>query len=130
MNDDILNDFRIYLNDYEINYTLQGEKDLNKLKNKILKSSISINKYSKNISRTNNATVLNEIEDYFSQLKNMQFSLPENRKWIKNGLLREISRIVGGEKERIRVSLFADEEYNRAVDILLNLKEYDSILGF
>ena len=130
INDDILNEFRVYLKDYEIDYAIQGEKDLERLKNKILKSSISINKFSKNISEINNASILNEIENYFKQIKSMQFSLPENRKWIKNGLLREMSRIISGEKERIRVSLFEDEEYNKAVSILLNLEEYDSKLGF
>ena len=51
-------------------------------------------------------------------------------KRIKNGLLREMSRILAGEKERIRVSLFEDDEYNKAVKILTDLEEYDSILGF
>ena len=41
-----------------------------------------------------------------------------------------MSRILSGEKERIRVSLFEDNEYNKAVEILTDLEEYDSILGF
>ena len=55
--------------------------------------------------------------------------MSENQKWIKNGLLRELSLVVYGEKEKIRVSLYEDDVYNTAVNKLLNLKEYYSILG-
>jgi hypothetical protein len=64
------------------------------------------------------------MEKYFKQLKIVQFSLPENQKWIKNGLAREISRVIGNEEERITVSLLEDSEYKRAVNIILDLKEY------
>ena len=39
-----------------------------------------------------------------------------------------MSRIVAGEIERIKVSLYEDDEYNRAVELILDLREYDSIL--
>ena len=58
----------------------------------------------------------------------VQFTLPENQRWIKNGLAREISRVIGNEEERIKVSLLEDSEYRKAVEILLDLKEYYSIL--
>ena len=122
--------FKVYLKDYDIDYSIVGEKDLERLTEKMSKSPISINKYSKNVSMFKNTTILKEIEKYFDQIKNLQFSLPENKKWIKNGLLREMSRILAGNKERIRVSLFEDDEYNKAVEILTDLEEYDSILGF
>ena len=41
-----------------------------------------------------------------------------------------MSRIIAGDKERIKVSLFEDQEYNEAIKILLDIKKYDSILGF
>jgi len=125
----IVNDFKTYLKDFDISYSLPGEKDLEKLKEKISKSSISINKYSKNISMTKNSTIVSEAYKYFKQVKKVQFSMPENKKWIKNGLLREMSRILSGNKESIKVSLFEDDEYNKAVEILTDLKEYDSLLG-
>ena len=53
-----------------------------------------------------------------------QFRDIENMKWIKNGLLREMSRVVGGEKDRIRVSLFEDSDYKLAVSILKDLNKY------
>ena len=73
---------------------------------------------------------MNDIEKYFKQLKSVQFSLPENQKWIKNGLARELSRVIGNEEERIKVSLQEDAEYKEAVRIVKNLKEYYSILEF
>ena len=73
---------------------------------------------------------MNEIEKYFNQLKMVQFSLSENQRWIKNGIAREFSRVIGSEEDRIKVSLIEDVEYHRAVDIIKNLKEYYSILEF
>ena len=73
---------------------------------------------------------LNDIDTYFKQLKSVQFSLPENQRLIKNGLARELSRVVSGEKERIRASLGIDLEYPKAVEIIKDLKEYYTILDF
>ncbi len=124
----IMNDFKKYLDEFDVNFNLKGEKEFLRLKKKIQDSNISINSYSKNISKSSENLFLEEVEIYFKQLKELQFSLPENQKWIKNGLLREMSRIVAGEKERIKVSLYEDDEYNRAVELILDLREYDSIL--
>ena len=130
----IMNDFKVFLNDYDIDFKVPGESEYKKLYNNLLKSSISINKYSKNISKSNinikNINFINEIDEYFNQLKSIQFSLPENERLIKNGLQREISRVVSGEKERIKASLQIDLEYLRAIEIILNLKEYYTILEF
>ena len=123
-----MNDFKKYLDEFDVNFNLTGEKEFSRLKKKIQDSNISINSYSKNISKSSENLFLEEVEIYFKQLKELQFSLPENQKWIKNGLLREMSRIVAGEKERIKVSLYEDDEYNRAVELILDLREYDSIL--
>ena len=130
----IINEFKIFLGDYDLDYNLSGEKEYKKLYRRLNNSSISINKYSKNISIAKtvdkNISFLDDIESYFEQLKTVQFNLPENQRLIKNGLLRELSRVVGGEKDRISVSLDADLEYKRAVEIILNLKEYYTILEF
>ena len=130
----IINEFKIFLGDYDLDYNLPGEKEYKKLYRRLNNSSISINKYSKNISIAKtvdkNISFLDDIESYFEQLKTVQFNLPENQRLIKNGLLRELSRVVGGEKDRISVSLDADLEYKRAVEIILNLKEYYTILEF
>ena len=125
----IMDAFKKYLNEYDINFNIPGEKEFYKFKKKIKSSSISINPYSKNISRSNENIFLDDMENYFEQVKLVQFSLPENQKWIKNGLLREMSRVISGEKERLRVSLYEDSDYNHAVELILDLQQYDSILG-
>ena len=130
----ILNEFKIFLNDYDLDYNLLGEKEFKKL-NKILSSSpISVNRYSKNIStgnlNNNKINFLTDISDHFNQLKTIQFSLPENQIMIKNGIKRELSRVLSGEKERIKASLEVDEEYIKATEILLDLSKYFSILEF
>ena len=77
------------MKEYELNYTLPGEKNYLKLKNNLKNSPISINEYSKNISYgSKNNTEIRNIEHYYKQLKSVQFSLSENQRWIKNGLLR------------------------------------------
>ena len=73
--------------------------------------------------------MISDFEDYLNQLKLIQYNLEENQRWIKNGLLREISRVAVDEKERIKVSLYEDDEYHEASVILLNLKEYYKLLN-
>ena len=126
----VLSDFKKFLNEYELEYYLEGEREFEKIKQKISKSAFSINKFSKNISKESSSNFFNDIEEYYSQLKLIQYSLPENQKWIKNGLLREMSRVASGEKERIKVSLLEDYDYSKAVSVLKNLKEYYTILEF
>jgi len=132
INSTILNDFKVFLNDYNFDYKVEGEKEFRRLYKRLNKVNVSINPYSKNISINNKVdkTFLNDIENYFKQLKSVQFSLPGNQKWIKNGLARELSRVIGNEEERIKVSLEEDSEYKEAVRIIKNLKEYYSILEF
>ena len=128
----ILNDFKVFLNDYDLNYKVQGENEFKKLYKSLNNVAVSINPYSRNISigKQNEISFMNEIEKYFNQLKMVQFSLSENQRWIKNGIAREFSRVIGSEEDRIKVSLIEDVEYHRAVDIIKNLKEYYSILEF
>ena len=130
INKQVLSDFKKFLSEYHLEYYLPGEKEFLNIKEKVANSAFSINKFSKNISNSGNYHFFDDIEDYYFQLKLIQYSLPENQKWIKNGLLREMSRVVVGEKERIKVSLLEDEDYNKAVSILKDLKEYYKILEF
>ena len=130
----IMSDFKLFIKDYDLDYQLKGEKEYLKFLEKMKKTPISINKYSKNIYSNQNGSIDLIDEDmmssYFEQIKKVQFSLDENQRWIKNGLEREISKVLGGEKERIRASLNEDMEYKKAVELILNLKEYYTILEF
>ena len=97
-------------------------------------SPISINQYSRNIyfNKLNSKDIVDNdmMNNYFEEIKKVQFSLDENQRWIKNGLERELSKVLGGEKERIKASLNEDIEYKKAVELILNLKEYYNILDF
>ena len=130
----IMNAFKLFIKDYTLEYKLKGEDEYLKFLDKVNMSPISINKFSRNIyfkdsyNNEQNSTI--PVENYFNEIKKVQFSLEENQKWIKNGLEREISKVIGGEKERIKASLNEDLEYRKAVDLILNLKNYYSILEF
>ena len=67
------------------------------------------------------------LDSYYSKRRAKQFWEPQNLKWIKNGLLREMSLVVSGNKEKIRVSLHEDNVYNAAKEILLDLNRYYDI---
>ena len=68
------------------------------------------------------------VDEYFHKKRAGQYWNPENIKWIKNGLLREMSLVVSGKRERIRVSLFEDNVYQEAVEILQDLNRYYDLL--
>ena len=65
-----------------------------------------------------------KVDKYYQNKRDEQYWDYNNMKWIKNGLLREISLVISGEKEKIRVSLIKDNVYQAAVDILLELNRY------
>ena len=127
----MMRDFKGFLNDYNLEFKIKGEVDLIKLKKNITSLPVSINKYSRNITYNNKSehSTIKELEKYFEQLKLVQFSLEENQKWIKNGLLREFSRVIYGEKERIKAGLKEDFDYKKAKDLLLNKKKYYKVLN-
>ena len=67
------------------------------------------------------------MDKYYQKKRDKQYWDPINVKWIKNGLLREMSLVTLGERERIRVSLLEDNVYQEAVDILLDVNRYYDI---
>ena len=130
----IMKAFKLFLDDYTLEYKLKGEDEYLKFLDKVNMSPISINKFSRNIYFKDSSIMEQNntipVENYFNEIKKVQFSLEENQRWIKNGLEREISKVIGGEKERIKASLNEDLEYRKAVNLILNLKDYYSILEF
>ena len=130
----IMKDFKLFINDYQLEYKLKGEQEYLNFVDKMKQSPISINRFSKNIyfkESVNKSFIIKDSNmNYFDEIKKVQFLLEENQKWIKNGLEREISKVIAGEKERIKASLNEDKEYKKAVDLILSLKEYYEILEF
>ena len=69
-----------------------------------------------------------KLDRYYEKKRAAQYWDPQNIKWIKNGLQREMSLVALGNKEKIRVSLFEDNVYQGTKDILLDLNRYYDIL--
>lgn len=130
----IMKDFKLFINDYQLEYKLKGEQEYLNFVDKMKQSPISINRFSKNIyfkESVNKSFITKDSNmNYFDEIKKVQFLLEENQKWIKNGLERELSKVIAGEKERIKASLNEDKEYKKAVSLILSLKEYYAILEF
>ena len=128
--DKVFNDFKKFLYDYKLEFKVIGEIDFEKMKQKVLDESISINKSSRLITKNPDFKMIKEIEKYFDIVRQIQIDLPENSKAIKNGLLREFCRLLFNEKKRIAVSLNNDISYNKAVEILKDQNEYYKLLGY
>jgi len=130
----IMKDFKLFINDFQLEYKLKGEQEYLNFIDKMKQSPISINRFSKNIyfkESVNKSFIIKDSNmNYFDEIKKVQFLLEENQKWIKNGLERELSKVIAGDKERIKASLNEDKEYKKAVDLILSLKEYYTILEF
>ena len=125
----VVRSFKEFVTEYSLIFNVYGEVDFGKIKEKIERNSISINKGSNNVSFSSSNSVLMEIDNYFNKIKQLQFGLHDNQKQIKNGLLREFCRIFFNDKKRIEVSLINDVEYNKAISILSGkLKEYNDII--
>ena len=126
----VFNEFKKFLINYDLEYKIVGEVEFEKMKNNLLKESISINKYSRLITSNPDYNMIRDIEDYFKKIKQIQIDLSDNKRDIKNGLLREFCRLLFDEKKRIAASLKNDVEYNKAVEILNEKNEYYKLLGY
>ncbi|MBC8311392.1 MAG: S41 family peptidase [Candidatus Marinimicrobia bacterium] len=132
ISDKIVNDFKVFLNEYEIEYRLPGERELEKLKEKLNSEILSENNsILDNLlfwRKSSKERLTTKIDNYYRKERNRQFGDADNRKWIENGLLREMSRIVSGEKSRIKSGLEVDSGYHKAVEILLDQNKYYDLL--
>ena len=134
--DKIYRDFEVFLEEYEINYKLPGEKDLNKLKialrsqddlKKITNTSILSKLMFWKKSKSAILQLTGKVDKYYQNKRNGQYWDPNNIKWVKNGLLREMSLVASGNREKIRVSLIEDNVYQEAAEILLDMNRYYDI---
>ena len=134
--DKIYRDFEVFLKEYEINYKLPGEKDLNKLKialrsqddlKKITNTSILSKLMFWKKSKSAILQLTGKVDKYYQNKRNGQYWDPNNIKWVKNGLLREMSLVASGNREKIRVSLIEDNVYQEAAEILLDMNRYYDI---
>ena len=134
--DKIIKDFEIFLKDYDIRYKLPGENNLKKIKEALRSDEGFKNKKNPTIlsklifwkkSKNKLLFMTNHLDSYYNKRRAGQFWEPQNMKWIRNGLLREMSLVASGNKAKIRVSLYEDNVYNAAKEILLDLNRYYDI---
>ena len=109
-----MKEFKKFLKGYKLEYLLEGEKELNRMKNNLDKHPSGIR----------------SLENFFKKQKQLNLSLKYDKKDIENGLLREFCRVLFGVEKSIEVSLINDIEYNKALEILNDLDEYYNILGY
>ena len=135
--DKIYRDFEVFLKEYEINYKLPGERDLNKLKTalrsqddlkKITNTSILSKLMFWKKSKSEILQLTGKVDTYYQNKRNGQYWDPNNINWVKNGLLREMSLVASGNREKIKVSLIEDNVYQEAAEILLDPNRYYDIL--
>ncbi len=136
VDDRMIGKFEDYVVDFEFSYKVPGERELEKL-NDILAEQPEFRDRDKRSMwqrlafwRRDDLDQLSAgLEKYFESKKSEPFS-PENSEWIRNGLLRESSRIAAGSDwGAIGASLEYDPVYQAAVDILLNNNQYAEILS-
>jgi carboxyl-terminal processing protease len=129
----IIKDFENFCNnvDDDLDYLLPGEKELRLMKRALGADSGNDKQGMLSIFRDSDASsrYIANMEKYFRKQKNKQFKSIDNQKWLINGLEKEFTRILLGERDRIGVSLKIDSEYDEAIKILKNIYMYDSILG-
>ena len=148
INDEIINDFIDFVKEDSLDYNDYGEYYLEKIKD-ALKDKEHLLKSENNLfdkiqfwkkGKTDLEKLSARFDEYYKYRKDNPLEDRNNKKWIKNGLEREFSRVVcginlechgdnSGSQERIRVSLFDDVIYNTAVELLLDLNKYYDILS-
>ncbi len=146
--DQILKDFEEFIKEDSLDYSEYGEKYLERLKETLTKQDEFTDSTKSLLEklifwRPKKKSVdflTQRLDSYYSKKKNNPFDDPDNVKWIINGLQREFSRVMcgvttechenlNGSKERIRVALFDDVIYQKAVEILLDANQYYALLS-
>jgi len=132
--DRMLVDFKNFIDNYQLDYYLPGEKELNKMEEKLIsysKDSQSSNLFKKILfwRKTKEERLICNLNKYYKKEKEKQFNNRLNHPWIVNGLQREMSMIIDGKEEQIKVSLHEDSDYLKAVEVLKDVNQYYDILG-
>ena len=132
----LIKEFKVFSDSYNFEYTVDGEKEFNRLKEKLIKlpefSNIdSINthgvfeEYFKNKKYNK---LIKELENYISKNKKRYFFIEENMDWIINGIFREYSKLSVDNRASVRTSLYLDSEYHSAISHMINNDEFAKIL--
>ena len=129
-----MDDFEDFFKEIEddFSYLLPGEKEFISMKKELLKKQNSNKKSFLNLFKIGDDSdkLIKKTEQYFAKKKRDQLKKSDNHKWLINGLEKEFSRILINDRARIGVSLKIDNEYYEATQLLSDLNEYYSLLGY
>jgi len=115
--DSILTKFKLYIDNKDVDYDIEGDRELDKLEKIALKQ-----KYSQNI-----LTLISELKENLDDQKEESFQ--NNRDNIAKALNAELTEKYLGNKDRDRVLLNDDDPVTEAVSILKNDNRYSKILA-
>jgi len=117
INDEVLADFKKFVSDNKISYTLKGEGELDSLAGSLNKEKYSAETIQK----------ITELKNLLNTEKDKSFDQYLND--IKLNLNIEFSVLTRGSKERYRLSLAEDAQLKKALQILSNENQYKAILN-
>ncbi len=131
----ILDDFEGFLQEYHFDYNEPGEREFNKMKDILAKQEEFKTKSNSGIfskllfwKKDRLTTLSSKLEKYYAGKKKHPFHKP-NLHWIRNGLQREMARVISQEEGRIRAALTEDIVYKESAKILLDENSYYDILS-
>lgn len=121
----IIKEFKKFIQDYDIKYTLRGEKELSKIK----LSLESLNEFYDTNKNKKLSKNIENLESYFQSLKKNPFDYPLIKEWVKRRLNEKINRVLFGKSEEIKQSLIYDKVFQEAIKLIQNDKNYYKILA-
>ena len=136
VNEKVMTDFEKFLQNYEFEYKEPGENELARLK-EILARNDDLNGGENSgflnqllFWRQDQVSILSaRLDKYYLKRKNNPFN-PANEEWIKNGLLREMSRVASGnDAGAAAAALEYDPVYLEAVAVLRDANRYYDLLS-
>ena len=114
----LLDKFRVYLQDINLDVNLAGEKQYEEAKSKLL---------SMDSTNIDLRTAFQNIESFIANRESSLFD--EEKDWLELSLLQEFASIYEGNEGRFKVSLSKDNVVNTAIDILQNQVAYREIFS-
>ena len=133
-----MNKFKEFVDHYEFEYMVEGEKQLNDLKKELS----DLPEFSKNDSLYTEPLfseyfmnkkfnkLIKQLHNYISKNKKRYFFIDEKMEWVINGIFREYSKLSMDNMGSVRTSWYLDNEYYLAVNHLLDYDEFSKILIF
>ena len=65
------------------------------------------------------------LDNYIDKNKRKHFFIEENMNWLINSIFREYTKLVIDNSASVRTSLYLDDEYFKAIDLLIDEKHSD-----